>query len=198
MLIAPSSIHPASFFPHPASRFKHPASRTLLDSLIQSRTRIRLLTRFFLNPEQGGYLRGLEKELGENSNALRVELNRFEESGLVTAEWKGHRKWFFVNRDFPLFAELHSIAMKHFGIDQVIDRVLRKIGPVDAVYLVGGLASGLDSPTVEVLIFGRDIHTAELDRLIAKAEPLIGRTIRCDIREPGSMDAVPLPSVRLI
>jgi hypothetical protein len=170
----------------------------MLDSLIQSRTRIRLLTRFFLNPEQGGFLRGLEKELGENSNALRVELNRFEESGLVTAEWKGHRKWFFVNREFPLFAELHSIAMKHFGIDQVIDRVLRKIGPVDAVYLVGDLAAGLDSDTVDLLILASDVNRAELDRLTAKAETLIGRKIVCTVRELNATDAVPAPSLKLL
>jgi len=157
----------------------------LLDSLIQSRTRLRLLTRFFLNPEQGGYLRGLEKELGENSNALRVELNRFEESGLVTTEWKGNRKWFFVNRAFPLFDELHSIAMKHFGIDQVIETVLRKIGAVDAVYLVGELAAGLDSDTVELLILASDVNRPELDRLTVKAEILIGRKISYVIGKPG-------------
>lgn len=170
----------------------------MLDLLIQSRTRIRLLTRFFLNPEQGGFLRGLEKELGENSNALRIELNRFEAAGLVTAEWKGHRKWYHVNHEFPMFAELHSIAMKHFGIDQVVDRVLRKIGPVDAVYLVGALAAGLDSDTVDVLIVAHDVDTNALDSLVAKAETLIGRTIRCTVQEPGAGNAVSTPNLRLI
>jgi hypothetical protein len=170
----------------------------LLDSLIQSRTRIRLLTRLFLNPEQAGYLRGLEKELGENSNALRIELNRFEEAGLVLPEWRGHRKWFRVNRDFPLFAELHSIALKHFGIDRVVDQVLRKIGPVRSVHLVGSLAAGLDADTIEVLILASDVNRAELDRLTAKAETLIGRKIACTVREPGDADEVPVPSLRLL
>ena len=170
----------------------------MLDSLIQSRTRIRLLTRFFLNPEQGGFLRGLEKELGENSNALRIELNRFEEAGMLRSEWRGHRKWFLVNPAFPLFAELHSIAMKQFGIDRVVDTVLRKIGAVDAVYLVGSLAAGLDSDTVEVLILASDVNRAELDRLTAKAETLIGRKIECTVREPGPLSVVPSPSLRLL
>jgi hypothetical protein len=170
----------------------------LLESLIQSRTRLRLLTRFFLNPEQGGYLRGLEKELGENSNALRIELNRFEEAGLVTAEWKGQRKWFHVNRAFPMFAELHSIALKHFGIDQVVDKVLRKIGPVDAVYLVGDLAAGLDSDTISVLIVAHDVDTKALDRLVAKAETLINRSITYTILEPGSELSVAIPNLRLL
>lgn len=170
----------------------------MLESLIQSRTRLRLLTRFFLNPEQGGYLRGLEKELGENSNALRIELNRFEEAGLVTAEWKGQRKWFHVNRAFPMFAELHSIALKHFGIDQVVDKVLRKIGPVDAVYLVGDLAAGLDSDIIDVLIIGDGIHLDGLEALRQKAETLIQRSIRCTVQQTGDGLPVAVPNLRLL
>ncbi len=170
----------------------------MLESLIQSRTRLRLLTRFFLNPEQGGYLRGLEKELGENSNALRIELNRFEEAGLLSTEWIGQRKWFHVNRKFPMFAELHSIIFKHFGIDQVVDKVLSKIGPVDAVYLVGDLAAGLDSDTIDVLIVGDGIHLDGLEQLRLKAETLISRSIRCTVQATGSELSIAVPNLRLL
>ena len=150
----------------------------MLDTLISSRTRINLLVRFFLNPESKGYLRGLEKELGENPNALRVELNRLEQGGLLLAEWQGHRKWFRVNQGYPLFRELNQIVLKRFGIDQLVETVLRRIGPVEAVYLTGALASGLDADTIDVRIIGSDVNTTELDRLVAKAETLIGRKIR--------------------
>ena len=150
----------------------------MLDTLISSRTRINLLVRFFLNPESKGYLRGLEKELGENPNALRVELNRLEQGGLLLAEWQGHRKWFRVNQGYPLFRELNQIVLKRFGIDQLVETVLRRIGPVEAVYLTGALASGLDADTIDVRIVGSDVNTTELDRLVAKAETLIGRKIR--------------------
>ena len=170
----------------------------MLDTLISSRTRINLLVRFFLNPESRGYLRGLEKELGENPNALRVELNRLEQGGLLLAEWQGHRKWFRVNQGYPLFRELNQIVLKRFGIDQLLETVLRRIGPVEAVYLTGALASGLDTDILDVRIIGSDVNTTELDRLVAKAEDLIGRKIRYVLQEPDAADAVPSPSLRLL
>jgi hypothetical protein len=170
----------------------------MLDTLISSRTRINLLVRFFLNPESKGYLRGLEKELGENPNALRVELNRLEQGGLLLAEWQGHRKWFRVNQGYPLFRELNQIVLKRFGIDQLLETVLRRIGPVEAVYLTGALASGLDTDILDVRIIGSDVNTTELDRLVAKAEDLIGRKIRYVLQEPDAADAVPSPSLRLL
>ena len=170
----------------------------MLDTLISSRTRINLLVRFFLNPESKGYLRGLEKELGENPNALRVELNRLEQGGLLLAEWQGHRKWFRVNQGYPLFRELNQIVLKRFGIDQLLETVLRRIGPVEAVYLTGALASGLDTDILDVRIIGSDVNITELDRLVAKAEDLIGRKIRYVLQEPDAADAVPTPSLRLL
>lgn len=56
---------------------------TMLDTLIQSKTRLKLLLRFFLNPDSSAYLRGLAQEFDESTNAVRVELNRFEEAGLI-------------------------------------------------------------------------------------------------------------------
>ena len=50
----------------------------MLDSLITSKTRIKLLLKFFLNTSTHAYLRGLADEFGESTNALRLELNHLE------------------------------------------------------------------------------------------------------------------------
>jgi len=56
----------------------------MLNSLITSQTRIKLLKKFFLNSNTRAHLRGLESEFGESSNGIRLELNRFEDAGLLT------------------------------------------------------------------------------------------------------------------
>jgi hypothetical protein len=66
------------------------------------------------------------------------------------------------------------------------------------VYLTGALASGLDTDILDVRIIGSDVNTTELDRLVAKAEDLIGRKIRYVLQEPDAADAVPSPSLRLL
>ena len=54
----------------------------MLDSLITSKTRVKLL-KFFMNPETRSYLRSLAEEFGESTNAVRVELNRLEKAGIL-------------------------------------------------------------------------------------------------------------------
>lgn len=150
----------------------------MLDTLIQSKTRLKLLLRFFLNPETSAYLRGLASEFNESTNAVRIELNRFEKSGLIDAHKEGNKKVYTVNTNFPLYSELHKIAFKYFGIDQVIDKVICKLGEVDAVYLTGDLASGLDSSIIDITIIGNNINETYLRNLSKRAEKLIERKIR--------------------
>lgn len=150
----------------------------MLPLLIPSKTRLKLLLRFLLNPDSGAYLRGLAQEFDENTNAVRLELNRFEEAGLITPEKIGNKKVYKVNANFPMFRELQSIAYKHFGIDQIIEQVAEKLGGVKAVYVTGDLARGLDSPVVDIVLIGEHIDSVYLLRLVEKAEKLISRKIR--------------------
>lgn len=158
----------------------------MLDALIQSKTRLKLLLRFFLNPESEAYLRGLAQEFGESSNAVRVELNRFEQAGLIVPHKEGNKKVFQVNTDHPMYSDLQRIAFKHFGIDQIVDEVIKKLGNVEAVYLTGDLARGLDVPVIDIALIGEHIDVAYLAELVKKAEELIKhkmRTVVYDITE---------------
>jgi predicted nucleotidyltransferase len=161
-----------------ADKLLYTLMQTMLDTLIQSKTRLKLLLRFFLNPESSAYLRGLAQEFDESTNAVRVELNRFEEAGLIRSHKDGNKKMYQVNTNFPMFNELQTIAFKHFGIDQIIEQVIEKLGDVEAVYLTGDLARGLDTKVVDVTLIGKDIDNSYLARLVEKAEELIGRKIR--------------------
>ena len=55
----------------------------MIETLISSKTRIKLLLKFFLNSNTTAYLRSLESEFGESTNAIRIELNRLEEAGML-------------------------------------------------------------------------------------------------------------------
>ena len=95
----------------------------LLGPLITSKTRLKLLLRFFLNQNLSGYLQGLSKELDENTNSIRVELNRLEAAGLLASELDGRRKLYRVNPSHPLTSDLTSIVRKVSGIDALVDRI---------------------------------------------------------------------------
>ena len=149
----------------------------MLDTLITSKTRIKLLLKFFLNTKTNAYLRGLAEEFGESSNAIRVELNRFEEAGLLKAHTEGNKKIYTSNATHPLFNNIHLLLLKVTGIDQVIDHVIQKLGNVNEVVLIGSLSKGVDNQVIDLVIVG-DIDKIYLTKLIDKAETLINRKIK--------------------
>lgn len=149
----------------------------MIETLISSKTRIKLLLKFFLNSSSRSYLRGLESEFGDSSNAIRLELNRFEKAGMLRSYTEGNRKYFQANTTHPLFNEVHNILMKYIGFDKLIDTVSERLGEIREVYLIGQLSNGIDSPVIDLLLTG-DIDENYLVRLIRKAEDLIHRKIR--------------------
>ncbi|GLR18833.1 transcriptional regulator [Portibacter lacus] len=130
-----------------------------------------------MNSNTKAYLRGLATEFGESSNAIRVELNRLEEAGMLESSSEGNKKYFTANTKHPLFGEVHNILMKHIGFDQVIERVINRLGDVDQVFVTGDLSRGLNSDIIDLLIIG-NINKSYLIDLIEKAEEFISKKIR--------------------
>jgi len=149
----------------------------LLDSLITSKTRIKLLLKFFSNSETQAYLRGLAEEMGESTNAVRVELNRLTKAGLLETSNDGRTKLYQANTKHTLFPELHNLVKKYLGIDQLIDNVLSKMGTIEVAFITGDYASGIDSGIIDLVIVGK-IERDFLQQLLDKAEEMIKRKIR--------------------
>ncbi|VAW27323.1 hypothetical protein MNBD_BACTEROID07-1690 [hydrothermal vent metagenome] len=150
----------------------------MLEALITSKTRLKLLLKFFLNSDTTGYLRSLEPEFDESTNAIRQELNRFESAGLLSADKKGNKKIYHANTQHPLFPEINSLLMKYIGIDQVMEKVVKKLGKLNAVYLVGELAKGKNSPIIDLWFVGETIDKNYLLELVEKVEEVLERKLR--------------------
>jgi hypothetical protein len=149
----------------------------MIETLISSKTRVKLLLKFFLNSNTTAYLRSLESEFGESSNGIRVELNKFEDAGMLSSSVKGNKKVFRANVEHPLFKEIHNIILKYIGIDQVIEKVIERLGSVEKVYLAGKFARGIDSKIIDLVFIG-DIDKNYLVELVEKVEEVISRKIR--------------------
>ena len=149
----------------------------MLDKLITSETRVKLLLRFLLNPDAKGYLRQLAKEFNESTNGIRVELNRLDEAHILKSHTEGRNKIFQANTDHPLFNELRNILLKSTGIDKVISDILNKIGKLELAFIRGDYAMGKDSGLIDLVIVGENINLEEVERVRLKTEKLINRKI---------------------
>lgn len=149
----------------------------MIETLISSKTRIKLLLKFFLNSNTTAYLRSLESEFGESTNGIRIELNRLEDAGMLTSSLQGNKKIFRANTKHPLFSEIHSILLKHIGLDSIIETVVKRLGDVQKVLLAGAFSKGMDSQIIDLIFIG-NVDKAYLVELVDRAEELINRKIR--------------------
>lgn len=149
----------------------------MLEALISSKTRIKLLLRLFLNPESRSYLRGLADEFEESTNSVRLELSRFEEAGMVESELVGNKKYYKANTGFSLFNEVRSILLKQTGLSSVLEEVVEKLGDLKSVYLTGDLARGKQSEVISLVFVGNP-DKVYLTHLVDKVEGLISKKIQ--------------------
>jgi len=149
----------------------------LFSGLITSKTRIKLLVRFFFNPEARSYLRELANEFNLSSNAVREELNQLKKTDLLVSEKSGRNIYYTANRHHPLFPELKSMVAKVIGMDRVIEGIVTRLGKLDAAYVIDDYAEGKDTGIIDLVLVG-DIDRYHLDDLSRKTERYINRKIR--------------------
>ena len=149
----------------------------LLSGLISSKTRIKLLVKFFFNPKTRSYLRELAKEFKVSTNSVREELNQLTRTNLLKSQRSGRQVFYMANPDHPLFNELKSMVSKVMGIDQVIDGIVNRLGDLEKAYLIDDYAEGKDTGIIDLLLVGK-IDQYHLNDLSRKTERYINRKIR--------------------
>jgi hypothetical protein len=149
----------------------------VLNKLITSKTRLRLLIKFFINQANSGYLNGLATEFKESTNSIRKELNHLSEAGYIKKFKDQNKVAYKANTNHPLFEILQKVVYKHLGLEEIIERVLERMGPVQMILLVGDYAEGRDSGTIDVVLIGNKLNTEYIEALEKKVEDLIDRKV---------------------
>jgi hypothetical protein len=149
----------------------------MLEGLITSKTRIKMLLKFFTNSTATAYLRGLAEEFDESTNAIRHELNNLSKAGYIISNENGRTIEYRANLSHPLYSEIKGLVHKYLGIDQIIENIVNKLGDLKLAYLIGDYAKGKDTGTIELLLVG-EINETYLKNLVTKVKTLIHRDIK--------------------
>lgn len=153
----------------------------MLETLITSKTRLRILIKFFINVTNNGYLRGLAEEMDESTNSIRKELNNLSEAGYLNKETIQNRVSYKANSKHPLFATLQKIIHQHIGLDSLVSIVLERMGDVKKIVVIGDYANGNDTGIIEVVLVGEDLNTDYILKLASKIEHEIRRKVNFTI-----------------
>lgn len=140
-----------------------------------------MLLKFFSNSSASAYLREMAKEFGESTNSIRCELNNLSEAGYLISEEKGRSIYYSANLKHPLYNELKSLVHKYLGIDKILEdvihKVLQRLGKLELAFITGDYAEGRDSGIVDLVIVG-DIDQEYFKHCVDKVEKLIKRRVR--------------------
>ncbi len=140
-----------------------------------------MLLKFFLNSHSSAYLRELAKEFGESTNSIRHELNNLSSAGYLVAREEGRSIYYSANTRHPLYPEIKTLVHKYLGIDKLLDNVIHKVlarlGTLELAFITGDYAEGRDSGIIDLVMVG-DIDKVYLQTCVSKAEKLINRKVR--------------------
>ena len=161
----------------------------MLGELITSKTRLRLLIKFFVSQANRGYLNGLATEMGESTNAIRKELNHLHDAGYLQKEKSNNKIQYKANTKHPMFSVLQKVILKHLGLEDAVEIVLERMGDVEQIILIGDYAKGIDSGKIEIIIVGQDLNTSYVRNLEEKIENLISRKVTFFLSASHSLSA---------
>ena len=160
----------------------------MLNKLITSKTRLRLLIKFFVNQANRGYLNGLASEFNESTNSIRKELNHLSDAGYLEKYKDNNKIAYKANIKHPMFEILQKVVFKHLGLEEIVEHVLAQMGEVKEIHLIGDYARGLDTGSIEVLLIGDQLNTKYISQLEQKIEKLIERKVQFIISNRKASD----------
>ncbi|MCD8507329.1 winged helix-turn-helix domain-containing protein [Candidatus Woesebacteria bacterium] len=99
----------------------------LVDFMI-SRVRVKMIHLFFRNPNEIYYVREITREINEEINAVRRELERMTDAGMLKNEKRGNRLYYYLNKSYDFYPELLRLAAKSSGLGKEIKKARKTIG----------------------------------------------------------------------
>jgi hypothetical protein len=136
------------------------------------------------------HIRGIVREVKEEINAVRRELQRLEGVGILKKEPRGNRVYYWVKKDYPFFADLLSIITKTTGIGSEIIKNRSKIGKVNFVMFSGGFTRRIprkQEDDVDILVVG-EVVLPELATIIRAEESKRGKEVNYTVMSREEFD----------
>ena len=63
---------------------------------------------------------------------------------------------------------MQKIVYKHLGLEDIVDVVLKRMGDVKQIIIIGDYAKGIDSGKIEVILVGKNLNFNYISQLESK------------------------------
>jgi predicted nucleotidyltransferase len=117
-------------------------------------------------------------------------LERLTAAGIIEVRRVGNQKHYQANRQSPIFEELRGIAVKTFGIADVLRSFLEPFADsIQAALIYGSVAKGSDTADsdIDLMIVSSELSYADLFTALSEAESKLGRSVKPTIYKPAEL-----------
>jgi predicted nucleotidyltransferase len=158
----------------------------LADALF-SKVQQRVLGVLFGHPQRTFFANEIIRMARSGTGAVQRELARLEAAGLVTVQRLGKQKHYRANSNSPLFGELRSLALKTFGLADVLREALKPVArQARAAFVYGSIAKGQDTAAsdIDLLVVSDRLTYADLYGALEATTAALGRKVALTIYSP--------------
>ena len=142
----------------------------MLETLLGSRLRAKVLGWLFSHPDERYYVRQLTSLVKEDSTNVSRELSRLEKTGILLSTIEGKQKYYQANRKSPIFDDLHGLIIKTAGVADVLRSALIPAQKrIRLAFIFGSLATGTENrrSDVDIMVVG----TVSFEKVISLLHP---------------------------
>lgn len=150
--------------------------RRMLDQLLGSRTRSKVLRLLLTNPGKSYFVREISRKIHEHMNSVRRELLFLTQVGIVRATGEGQKRYYQAATEYQLYPELKALVFKAQVMqEQELLLAIQKSGRIHLLVLTGFFVGQNDAAT-DILIVGT-VNRQKLQRLIKSFQDHFDRDI---------------------
>ncbi len=151
----------------------------MIESILVSKVRIKILKLFFTDLKREIHIRGIVRKIDEEINAVRRELKSLEKVGILKKEARGNRHYYSIERECPIFNEILGLISKEFGLGKIIIENNEQLGNIKYALLTKSYIDNMHENEYDVdLMLVGEIKMDTLSKLIKQSEQKLGREIR--------------------
>jgi len=150
----------------------------MLEHIIPSKTRRKILELFFNNSGENYYLRKIVRDVSEEVNAVKRELDILSEAKLLHKEKRLNKIFYTLNKNYVFYDEFQRIFMKMTPLARDLVKNAGKIGKLKYISLSTrfGKRAPVKDDEIYLLLVGV-VVVPEIASLIATCEKDFGREI---------------------
>lgn len=161
---------------------------TSIGDALFTKTQQRVLALLYGRPDDSLYLNELTRLAQMGRGAVKRELTKLTDAGLITLKHLGNQNHYQANHNNPIFHELVQLVQKTFGIaDQIKTALTSLSGQLEQAFIYGSVAKGEAhaSSDVDLMLVGDDLSYGNIMEMLAQVETQIQRTINPTLYSPA-------------